>query len=55
MEQHTTLKNHYKFTDEEAQILKELQPRMENLVEKFVDEFYDYIWDFGATAKFLKD
>ncbi len=55
MEQHDTLKAHYKFTDEEAEILKELRPRMEELVDQFADEFYDYIWGFGATAKFLKD
>lgn len=55
MEQHVTLKAHYKFTDEEAQILKDLHPRMEALVDKFADEFYDYIWGFGATAQFLKD
>lgn len=55
MEQHVTLKAHYKFIDEDAQILKVLQPRMEELVDKFADEFYDYIWGFGTTAKFLKD
>ena len=55
MERHDTLKAHYKFTDEEAQILKVLQPRMEELAEVFADEFYDYIWGFGTTAQFLKN
>ncbi len=55
MEQYTTLKAHYKFTDEEALILKELQPRMEELADTFIDEFYDYIWGFGTTAQFLKN
>ena len=55
MERHDTLKAHYKFTDEEVQILKVLQPRMEELAEVFADEFYDYIWGFGATAQFLKN
>ena len=55
MEQQETLKAHYKFTDEEAQILKGLQPRMEELAEVFADEFYDYIWGFGTTAQFLKN
>ena len=50
-----TLKEHYKFTDEEALLLKELQPRMEELADRFVDEFYDYIWGFGKTAQFLKN
>jgi len=55
MEQYTTLKSHYKFTDEEAVILKNLQPRMEELADTFIDEFYDYIWGFGTTAQFLKN
>lgn len=55
MERHDTLKAHYKFTDEEVQILKVLQPRMEELAEVFADEFYDYIWGFGTTAQFLKN
>jgi uncharacterized membrane protein (DUF373 family) len=50
-----TLKEHYKFTNEEALLLKELQPRMEELADSFVDEFYDYIWGFGKTAQFLKN
>jgi uncharacterized membrane protein (DUF373 family) len=55
MEQYSTLKSHYKFTDEEAVILKNLQPRMEELADTFIDEFYDYIWGFGTTAQFLKN
>jgi len=55
MEQYSTLKAHYKFTEEEAKILKSLQPRMEALADNFIDEFYDYIWGFGTTAKFLKN
>ena len=55
MEQYTSLKVHYRFSDEEAEILKQLQPQMEELADQFVDEFYDYIWGFGATAKFLKN
>ena len=55
MEQYTSLKVHYRFTKEEEQILKQLQPQMEELADQFVDEFYDYIWGFGATATFLKN
>jgi len=55
MEQYTTLKEHYKFTTGEAEILKNLQPRMEELADVFADKFYDYIWGFGATAQFLKN
>jgi len=55
MQQYSSLKAHYKFTDEEAKILLDLQPRMEGLADKFINEFYDYIWQFGETSKFLKD
>lgn len=55
MQQYNNFKADYKFTDEEAQILKNLQPRMEKLAEQFLDEFYDYIWGFGKTAQFLKN
>ncbi len=55
MQNYHDLKEHYKFTDEEAMILKELQPRMNELADTFIDEFYDYIWGFGKTAQFLKN
>ncbi len=55
MQQYNTLTAHYKFTEEEAQILQNLQPRMKKLANKFIDEFYDYIWGFGETADFLKN
>ncbi|QFR43261.1 hypothetical protein CVO_04755 [Sulfurimonas sp. CVO] len=55
MQQHESLKEHYKFTQEEALILQTLQPKMSALADKFIDEFYDYIWGFGSTAKFLKN
>lgn len=55
MQNYQDLKEHYQFTEEEAQILKDLQPRMEKLAEEFIDGFYDYIWGFGETAQFLKN
>jgi len=55
MQNYQSLKEHYRFTEEEALILKELQPRMEELADTFIDEFYDYIWGFGKTAQFLKN
>ncbi|WP_294953839.1 protoglobin domain-containing protein [Sulfurovum sp.] len=55
MQHYQSLKEHYKFTEEEAQILKALQPRMEKLADDFIDEFYNYIWGFGKTAQFLKN
>lgn len=55
MQQHENLKEHYRFTKEEALILEVLQPRMKELADDFIDGFYDYIWGFGTTAKFLKN
>ena len=55
MQQYSDLKTHYKFTEEEAQLLKNLQPRMAELADNFIDDFYDHIWGFGKTAQFLKN
>lgn len=55
MMQYESLKEHYKFTEEETLILKSLQPKMMELSDEFIDQFSDYIWGFGTTAKFLKD
>lgn len=55
MQQYESLKGHYKFSEAEANLLASLQPKMSELSERFIDEFYDYIWGFGSTAKFLKN
>lgn len=55
MQHYRNLKEHYQFTEEEAQVLKLLQPRMEELADEFINGFYDYIWGFGKTAQFLKN
>ncbi len=55
MNNYQSLKEHYKFTKEEEEISKGLQPRMNTLADAFIDEFYDYIWGFDMTAKFLKN
>jgi len=55
MQEYIDLKAHYRFTEEEARLLKQLQPRMEVLADEFIDGFYDYIWGFGKTAQFLKN
>ncbi len=39
MQQHESLKEHYRFTKEEALILETLQPRMSELAEDFINEF----------------
>lgn len=55
MQLYRDLKDDYRFTDKEAQLLLTLQPRMETVADKFISEFYDYIWGFGKTAQFLKN
>ena len=55
MQNYQSLKEHYRFTDQEAQILKELQPHMVELADDFLAGFYDHIWGFGKTAQFLKN
>ncbi len=50
-----SIKKHYQFTEEEAEILKSLQPRMQALADQFIEGFYGYIWQFGKTAEFLKN
>jgi uncharacterized membrane protein (DUF373 family) len=55
MQHYRDLKEHYQFTEDEAALLKALQPRMEKLADQFIDGFYDYIWGFGKTAQFLKN
>lgn len=54
-QQYVSLKEHYKFMDEDSAILLGLKPQMEVLTEDFIDGFYDYIWGFGTTATFLKN
>jgi len=55
MQDYKNLLEHYRFDKEDAQTLQTLQPRMEELAEEFIDEFYDHIWGFGKTAQFLKN
>ena len=47
MNQYSILKKHYKITHDEAVIIKNRQPTITTIADKFIDEFYDYIWGFG--------
>ena len=49
------IKSHYFFTDEEAAMLRELQPLAEANRERMSTEFYDYLLGIPETAEFLKD
>ncbi|MCK9161443.1 MAG: hypothetical protein GX118_05150 [Arcobacter butzleri] len=55
MQKYESLKEHYRFTKEEEKILLEMKPYMSSLSEEFINQFYDHIWGFGSTAKFLKN
>ncbi len=55
MEEYETIKKHYRFSEEDARLLKTLQPLMREQSNLFIEEFYEYIWGFGTTAKFLKN
>lgn len=54
-QEYISIKDHYKFTEEDTQILLKLKPQMQELADKFIDGFYDHIWGFGKTAQFLKN
>lgn len=55
MTQFETIKKHYKFSEEEADILRHFKPMMIEAQNDFIEEFYNYIWGFGTTAQFLKN
>ncbi len=54
-QEYISIKDHYKFTEEDTQILLKLKPQMEILADEFIEGFYDHIWGFGKTAQFLKN
>jgi len=47
------LKDHYRFTDDDAELLRSLQPLAAQYQERFSDEFYDYLYGLPETAKIL--
>lgn len=49
------IKNHYFFTDEDAALLKSLQPLTAANADRMADEFYDYLLGIPETAAYLKD
>ncbi len=54
-QEYVSIKEHYKFTEEDTKILLGLKPQMQELADEFIDGFYDHIWGFGKTAQFLKN
>ncbi len=49
------IKAHYFFTDEDAFLLKTLQPLAESNKDRMADVFYDYLLGIPETSQILKD
>jgi uncharacterized membrane protein (DUF373 family) len=49
------LRAHYRFTDQDAELLLSLQPLAEENRERFSLEFYDYLYSLPETAAILND
>ncbi|SNB47253.1 protoglobin domain-containing protein [Geobacter sp. DSM 9736] len=49
------IRMHYFFTEEDAELLKELLPLMAANQERMASEFYDYLLGIPETAEYLKD
>jgi uncharacterized membrane protein (DUF373 family) len=47
------LKDHYRFTDDDADLLKSFQPLATEHLEHFSEEFYDYLYGLPETAAIL--
>ena len=52
---YTTLKSHYRFTKNDEALLLGMKSQLEPCVDEFLEGFYEFIWNFGETAEFLKD
>jgi uncharacterized membrane protein (DUF373 family) len=49
------LRDHYRFTDQDAELLLSLQPLAEQNLERFSIEFYDYLYSLPETAAILNN
>ena len=49
------LRDHYRFTDQDAKLLLSLQPLAEENQERFSLEFYDYLYSLPETAAILNN
>jgi uncharacterized membrane protein (DUF373 family)/hemoglobin-like flavoprotein len=49
------LRAHYRFTDQDAELLLSLQPLAEQHRERFTVEFYDYLYSLPETAAILNN
>ncbi len=53
--EYSSLKVHYCLSKEDETLLLQIRPLMEECVEDFLEGFYEFIWNFGKTADFLKN
>ncbi len=53
--EYSSLKVHYRFSKADEALLVQMKPHMESCAEQFLDGFYEFIWNFGKTADFLKN
>ena len=47
------LRDHYRFTDDDAELLMSLQPLAREYLEQFSQEFYDYLYGLPDTSAIL--
>ena len=52
---YTALKSHYRFTKDDEALLLGMKSQLEPFVDEFLEGFYEFIWNFGETAEFLKN
>ncbi|NKB81576.1 MAG: hypothetical protein GKS05_06775 [Nitrospirales bacterium] len=52
---YVALKKHYWFAKGDEVLLLQMKPYLESFADEFITEFYQFIWNFGKTAEFLKD
>jgi uncharacterized membrane protein (DUF373 family) len=52
---YSTLKTHYRFSSDDGALLLQMKPQVESFADEFLEGFYEFIWNFGKTADFLKD
>lgn len=48
------LKEHYRFSDEDGELLKSLQPLAQENLERFSSQFYDYLYELPETTAILE-
>ncbi len=49
------LRDHYRFTEEDAELLKSLQPLATENLNRFAEDFYDYLYSLPETIAILNN